>query len=338
MAIANFHPAAALVVCFLCQRPVPCRLFSVDIPALLPETHRPLMALAPCRRYDFHQEFSGWPVLSVRGAAGTIVRMTPSELLDANGVPDQVFGPAYWEYTLRGAGQLETYRPRFFTYGFRYLHVNVIPGGGVGKARFIQATGGDTNVYYENVALNSKHHVGFCDMCGISICDELMKVTQAYVANLTTGANFTCTMLPAGNATLVSIQGEFVYSSAPIVGNFTCSNPLYNRIHHMILEAMKSNLVGIFTDCPHRERLGWLEQSWLLAKSVGHNFDLSTLYPKIAGDMAEAQLDSGMVPDIAPEYTVFSGGFRDSPEWGWCLHCRRISSPLCQKAAPRHAN
>jgi len=22
------------------------------------------------------------------------------------------------------------------------------------------------------------------------------------------------------------------------------------------------------------------------------------------------------VPDIAPEYTVFGGGFRDSPEWG----------------------
>ena len=105
----------------------------------------------------------------------------------------------------------------------------------------------------------------------------------------------------------------------------------------MILPAMKSNLQGIFTDCPHRERLGWLEQSWLLAKSVGHNFDLSTLYAKIADDMAEAQTPEGMVvtqrcfldlraarslltpkallfqPDIAPEYVKFAGGFRDSP-------------------------
>ena len=32
--------------------------------------------------------------------------------------------------------------------------------------------------------------------------------------------------------------------------------------------------------------------------------------------MAEAQLESGLVPDIAPEYVVFDGGFRDSPEWG----------------------
>ena len=32
--------------------------------------------------------------------------------------------------------------------------------------------------------------------------------------------------------------------------------------------------------------------------------------------MREAQLDDGLVPDISPEYVVFDGGFRDSPEWG----------------------
>lgn len=33
-------------------------------------------------------------------------------------------------------------------------------------------------------------------------------------------------------------------------------------------------------------------------------------------DMADAQTADGLIPDIAPEYTVFRGGFRDSPEWG----------------------
>lgn len=111
-----------------------------------------------------------------------------------------------------------------------------------------------------------------------------------------------------GNVTIASITGEFVYTSAKLVGNFSCSDDALNQIHSMILPAMKSNLQGIFTDCPHRERLGWLEQSWLLAKSVGHNFDLSTLYAKIARDMAEAQDPDGCVPDIAPEYVRFSGG------------------------------
>jgi alpha-L-rhamnosidase len=46
------------------------------------------------------------------------------------------------------------------------------------------------------------------------------------------------------------------------------------------------------------------------------NFDVPLLYRKICEDMADAQLESGLVPDIAPEYTVFGSGFRDSPEWG----------------------
>jgi len=40
------------------------------------------------------------------------------------------------------------------------------------------------------------------------------------------------------------------------------------------------------------------------------------MLPKMARDMREAQLVDGLVPDIAPEYVTFGGGFRDSPEWG----------------------
>ena len=87
-------------------------------------------------------------------------------------------------------------------------------------------------------------------------------------------------------------------------------------MHSLILAAIKSNFKSVLTDCPHREKLGWLECSHLLAGSFMYNYDCSRFYAKIANDMREAQLDNGMVPDIAPEYVVFQGGFRDSPEWG----------------------
>ena len=32
--------------------------------------------------------------------------------------------------------------------------------------------------------------------------------------------------------------------------------------------------------------------------------------------MATAQHADGMIPTIAPQYTVFSEGFLDTPEWG----------------------
>lgn len=105
-------------------------------------------------------------------------------------------------------------------------------------------------------------------------------------------------------------------NSAPSAGTFSCSNDLFNRTFNLINWGIKSNLQSVLTDCPHREKLGWLEQTFLMGSSVHFNFDIYQLYSKQVNDMIEAQLPDGLVPDIAPEYVPFGGGFRDSPEWG----------------------
>lgn len=105
-------------------------------------------------------------------------------------------------------------------------------------------------------------------------------------------------------------------NSAPDVGSFTCSNLLFNQINELIRWGIKSNLASVATDCPHREKLGWLEQTHLIGASMRYNFDIYNLYHKIVDDMIAGQLENGLVPDIVPEYVPFEGGFRDSPEWG----------------------
>ena len=115
---------------------------------------------------------------------------------------------------------------------------------------------------------------------------------------------------------VTSLTGQFTYADAPKVGDFNSSSDLMNRTHALIDNAIKSNLQSILTDCPHREKLGWLEQSHLMGAALIYNFDLATLYEKISDDMADAQTEDGLVPDIAPEYVEFENGFRDSPEWG----------------------
>lgn len=115
---------------------------------------------------------------------------------------------------------------------------------------------------------------------------------------------------------LVSANGMFVRASVPTVGTWESSNPWVNQIYAITVEAVKANLQSVLTDCPHRERLGWLEVSHLMFPSIAYTFDISRLWAKISMDTVDSQLSSGMIPDIAPEYTVFSGGFRDSPEWG----------------------
>jgi hypothetical protein len=115
---------------------------------------------------------------------------------------------------------------------------------------------------------------------------------------------------------LDDVQGVVIQSACAPAGEFSCSNDLFNRVHTLIRWAQRNNLVSVITDCPHRERLGWLEQYHLHGPSLRYEFDLAQFYAKTMDDMADSQLDSGLVPDIAPEYPVFSGGFRDSPEWG----------------------
>lgn len=105
-------------------------------------------------------------------------------------------------------------------------------------------------------------------------------------------------------------------NSSPKTGDFSCSNPLFNQIYSLIDWAVRSNLQSVVTDCPHREKLGWLEQTYLMGASLHYNYELYSLYVKAIRDMIDAQAADGLVPDIAPEYTQFQGGFRDSPEWG----------------------
>jgi alpha-L-rhamnosidase len=116
-----------------------------------------------------------------------------------------------------------------------------------------------------------------------------------------------------------SIAGRFIHAAAPVVGEFSCSDPLFNQIHTLINAAILSNMQSVLTDCPHREKMGWLEQAHLMGPAIMFNYDVATLYAKISADMRDAQCPNGCVPTTAPEYTVFKGQYADftnSPEWG----------------------
>lgn len=118
---------------------------------------------------------------------------------------------------------------------------------------------------------------------------------------------------------MLSIRSLHTRNSMPETGTFDCSNPLFNQIFTLINWGTKSNLQSVMTDCPTREKLGWIEQTQLMGTSVHFNFNLYSLYQKLLSDMADAQTDSGLVPSIVPEYINFEyydAAFRDSPEWG----------------------
>lgn len=121
---------------------------------------------------------------------------------------------------------------------------------------------------------------------------------------------------PEGLPEIVSLKGLHTRNAAAQTGSFHCSNELFNRTEQLISWGIRSNMASYFTDCPHREKLPWIEQLHLMFGSLQSKFDVYTLYAKMLEDMELAQTPEGLIPDICPEYVTFLDGFRDSPEWG----------------------
>ncbi|MBI2510353.1 MAG: family 78 glycoside hydrolase catalytic domain [Opitutae bacterium] len=206
--------------------------------------------------FDFGQNASFMPRLTVSGPAGSTVRLVPGEVVKEDGSIERGTmggahrGSAWWQYTKATDGE-ETWFPQFYYVGSRYVRAELKPA----------APGGATP-----------------------------KIER--------------------------LQMVIVHAAAEPVGEFATSNPLLNRIRDLVRWAQRSNLVSILTDCPHREKLGWIEQFHLNGPAIRHEFDVTRTYAKGMRDMAEAQLPDGLVPNIAPEFVEFKGAFRGAAEWG----------------------
>src|SRR5690606_25585485 len=94
-------------------------------------------------------------------------------------------------------------------------------------------------------------------------------------------------LMPAGNKEIEikELTAEHIRNGARQIGSFNTSDTLFNQIHTLINWGIKSNMVSVFTDCPHREKLGWLEQLHLMGPSVQYNFDVERLFAKSLRDM-----------------------------------------------------
>lgn len=232
------------------------------------EPVRPIETRAPVRirelgpgrvLYDFGQNASFMPRLTVSGPIGATVRLTPGEVVNPDGSIQRGTmggadrGSAWWQYT-KATPDPESWFPQFYYIGSRYVLADLLSA---------ESTGVD-----------------------------------------------------GARPRIDGLEMVIVHSSARPVGYFAASDPMLGRIRDLVRWAQRSNLMSILTDCPHREKLGWLEQNHLNGPSLRYEFDLARLAAKNVHDMAEAQTPEGLIPNIAPEYTVFKGNFRAAAEWG----------------------
>jgi alpha-L-rhamnosidase len=68
------------------------------------------------------------------------------------------------------------------------------------------------------------------------------------------------------------------------------------HIHRMSEYSIRSNMQSIFTDCPHREKLGWLADMIQSMGAIHSNFDVSGFLRNMQRDMLESQQPDGLIP------------------------------------------
>ena len=116
-----------------------------------------------------------------------------------------------------------------------------------------------------------------------------------------------------GTPDLSTMTAYTVNSAVGSSSAIETSNALLNRVQLATRAASISNLMDVPTDCPQRERRGWLGDAQLSMETVVHNFDAAAFYKKWLDDIKDAQFFDGRLGDCAPFYN--HGGLPADPAW-----------------------
>jgi alpha-L-rhamnosidase len=111
-----------------------------------------------------------------------------------------------------------------------------------------------------------------------------------------------------------AVTARVMHADNRRVGDLELDDPTLQQLHSIIVRAIRGNMFSVFTDCPHREKLGWIEQLHLCFNAIARNFDVLAHMRDELTHIAASQLASGAIPNIAPEFADFTGhGFRGDP-------------------------
>ena len=116
-----------------------------------------------------------------------------------------------------------------------------------------------------------------------------------------------------GRPSLGSITGIVVSSLHGPTGRLRTSNPMVNQLQSNILWGQRGNYLEVPTDCPQRdERLGWLGDAQVFARTACYNTQVAPFLTKWLQDVRDAQSKKGAFPNFAPDRSEDAEG---APAW-----------------------
>ncbi|HPR32708.1 MAG TPA: family 78 glycoside hydrolase catalytic domain [Prolixibacteraceae bacterium] len=106
-----------------------------------------------------------------------------------------------------------------------------------------------------------------------------------------------------------NLSGLVIHSDMELTGQFECSDPLINQLHHNIEWGLRGNFLDVPTDCPQRdERLGWTGDAQVFAPTASFIMNTASFYSKWMKDFMIEQKSDGSIPWVVPNVVPDGGG------------------------------
>jgi alpha-L-rhamnosidase len=123
-----------------------------------------------------------------------------------------------------------------------------------------------------------------------------------------------------GAPEISSVDGLRMNSDLHEDGEFSCSNPMFNKIHEAVKWTFLSNVFSVQSDCPAREKLGYGADIVATADAYLYNFNMHNFYRKTIKDFANDQRPDGGITETAPYIGIADKGYgHESGPLGWQL-------------------
>ena len=119
-----------------------------------------------------------------------------------------------------------------------------------------------------------------------------------------------------GEAEIVRLEALVVRTDFAQNGRITTSDVRLRRLYDAASRTALGNFVGIPTDCPHREKIGWMSEARIQSEFLLYGWKSDLAHAAYVDDIADVQRPSGELPAIAP---TGGWGFNwgTGPMW-WC--------------------
>lgn len=235
---------------------------------------------------SFAENIAGWVRLRMRGLKpGEVVSLTYDERLAPDGGPAHVFD-WHQEQSIWASRPGVCYRDidRYLVEGQSY---RVLSGPGVHQRDRYIAAGCGVEVYEPRFMYHGFQHV----------------IVRGFAERLTAD----------------DIDAYVVGTDFADIGSFRCSDETFNRLMSAASRSYRANFAdGFPTDCPHREKNGWMGDAAVASTLAQFMFENTAGYEKWLGDIVDSQRASGELPGIVP---TSGWGFKwgNGPVWDIAL-------------------